>query len=182
MKMKLIILSVFLTLTRCTNNTPAVTGNSSPPKPDSTHVKSLSKERENVLNNIVVEEKGGLQITGAYLTNESGTLINPDNTVPLGMPVYLTLQIKKGWVVEKGYVSPGAVQIITTNKGEPVLQSPDLFAGVERIKAADAARLQLKTMITVTRSDISYYVVRFRVWDKWGNGEAEGYYRLRIKK
>ena len=181
MKTKLIIL-LLLTLTRCTNNTPAISGNSSSPKPDSTRVKSSSSSRENILNNIVVEEKGGLQITGAYLTSEAGTLINPQNTVPLGMPVYLTLQIKKGWAVEKGYVSPGAVQIITTNKGEPVLQSPDLFAGVERIKAADAARLQLKTMITVTRSDISYYVVRFRVWDKRGDGEAEGFYQLRIKK
>lgn len=135
-----------------------------------------------ILNNIVLEEKGGLKVSSAFLADEAGRLINPQNIIPAGKPVYLTLVIKEGWEVDKNFVSPGAVQTITTHNGEPVLESGDLFAASPRITAEDASRLQLKVLLKTSRPDIRFYVVRFRIWDKKGKGEITGEYRLEVEK
>lgn len=148
---------------------------------DSALITQPPGNRETILNNIVVEEKGGLQVATAFLADEAGNLINPKNTVTIGSPVFLTVQVKEGWKIQDGFVSPGAVQTITTHNSEPVLQSSDLFAGVQRIKASDAATLRLKVLITATRPDIAFYKIRFRIWDKKGSGEITGHYQLRLE-
>lgn len=181
MKTTLISLCLLLSLSRCTDQASIGRAATGTAPSDPVQVTTPANNSKNVLNNIVAAEKGGLKVAAAYLVDETGNLINHKNTVALGTPVYLTIQIKDGWAVQNGFVSPGAVQIITTDNGEPVLQSSDLFAGAKRIRAADASKLQLKTLITATRPDIAFYVVRFRIWDKEGTGAVEGYYHLRVK-
>lgn len=137
--------------------------------------------KENILNNIVLESVNGFEITSAFLADEKGNLIPPKNTIPPGHPVFLTLRVKKGWTLQDGYASPGATQTILSHNNEPVLQSGDLFANIPRVKEEDAGTLRLKALITATRTDIRYYIIRFRVWDKWGEAEVTGHYRLQVK-
>ena len=177
MKATLLFLFVFFLLTSCGNEAQNRPGN-----PGGSPADSKGNEGKNILNNIFLEERGGLQVSAAYLADEAGNLINTKNTVPIATPVYLTLQIKKGWVITEGFVSPGAYQGITTHNGEPVLQSSDLFAGIQRIKTSVAATIRLKSVITTSRPDIAYYKVHFNVWDKQGKGEISGYYQLRVEK
>ncbi|MDQ3277236.1 MAG: hypothetical protein M3Q06_02855 [Bacteroidota bacterium] len=179
MKTKPIIIFLLLSLTQCTDKSPAKSNH--PAEGSSVPRQKTSSANKNILNNIVAEEKGGLKIAAAYLADAGGKIINPQNTVAPGSPVFLIIQIQDGWRVNKGYVSPGALQTITTQNGEPVLQSPDLFAGAKSIRAADAANLQLKTVIINTRPDIAYYIVRFRIWDKGGTGAINGYYHLWVE-
>ncbi len=153
-----------------------------------THVSNATPSNEtgnktgSILNNILLEEKGGLTVSSAFLADEAGRLVNPNNTVTAGKPVYLMLVIKEGWVVKNNLVSPGTEQTITTHNGEPVLKSSDLFAASPQIKAEDASRLQLKVVLKTSRPDIRYYVIRFRVWDKNGKGEITGQYQLQVEK
>ncbi|HEV7331041.1 MAG TPA: hypothetical protein VGN63_08390 [Flavisolibacter sp.] len=165
----------------CSNDGQYRPGHTDVSSPDST-IKYNTSKGKNILNNIFLEERGGLQVSTAYLADEAGNLINAKNIVSIATPVYLTIQIKQGWIVTEGYVSPGAYQSITTHNGEPVVQSSDLFAGIQRIKTSDAATIRLKTLITTTRSDIAYYKVYFRVWDKQGTGEITGNYQLRLEE
>lgn len=130
----------------------------------------------------MLEKGAGLQITSAFLADEKGTLISIGNTVRTGQPVFLPLRISKGWTVENGYRSPGAVQSIVTHNNEPVLQSRDLYANRLRIKWEDAGTLRLQALFTATRSGIPSYPIRFRVWDKKGNGEMTGHYGLRVEE
>lgn len=148
-----------------------------------THSKSEVKSgnKQTIVNNIVLEKVSGLEITSAFLADEKGNLINPKNSVRAGQPVFLTFHINKGWTVKKGMVSPGASQSIVTHNNEPVLQSEDLFANAPRIKKEDAGIVRLKTLITSTRPDIPYYIIRFRLWDNLGTGEITGYYRLQVQ-
>jgi hypothetical protein len=131
-----------------------------------------------ILNSIVVHEKGGLEIARAFLAYENGSLLQPGNTVLLGDVVCLNLVIKQGWVAENGFVSIGATQTLITKNGAPVLSSSDLFAGTPKIEESKASHLQLKTTITKGLPDAGSFVVNYRVWDKTGDGEVTGNYRL----
>ncbi|RYF86190.1 MAG: hypothetical protein EON98_04440 [Chitinophagaceae bacterium] len=62
-----------------------------------------------------------------------------------------------------------------------VLNATNLFKNNPTVSEADASRINLKATITKTRTDIDYFVVSYRVWDKQGDGEVKGSYKLRIK-
>lgn len=133
------------------------------------------------LNQITLLPQGGLRVSDAYLTTAAGNLVGSQNRVQPGQPVFLHLAVQ-GWLVKDNLVSPGATQTITTSKGEPVLASDDLFAGMPAIEKKEAANLRLKAHITKNRSDIPYYTVRFRIWDKWGKGEVSGQYTFSMSE
>jgi hypothetical protein len=161
----------------CGCNTPDVSPSETLPG-DS--VQSNSKAER--LNNIHLFENGGMKVTKAFLTDESGHLLPGDNLVQAGKPVYLNIIIGSGWMAEGGFVSPGATQTITTGKGEPVLSTPDLFTAVPRVAAAKAGYLRLKAVITQTEKNQQAFLVRFRIWDKTGPGEISGSYRLLVSR
>lgn len=140
-----------------------------------------TNSRAQILNGITVHETGGLSISRAFLATESGELLNARNLISVGETVYLTLVVAQGWMAENGIISLGASQTITTDKGEPVLSSPDLFAGNAQVEEAKAGQVRLKTVITNSRSDTRTFEVRYRVWDKKGSGEVNGSYQLQIK-
>gem|GEM_PF-818283 len=134
-----------------------------------------------VLNDIIVRESGGLKVAQAYLSFENGNLLPKSNTTPLGAPVYLNLVIKDGWDVQDGTVSLDATEKITTNRGEMVLNAPNLFGTRSNVNESDASRIVLKATITKTRPDIDYFVVNYHVWDKRGEGEVKGSYKLFVE-
>jgi hypothetical protein len=147
--------------------------------------KSISRqERSNtnsdadILNNISLYESGGLHVARAYLTFENGKLVPKSNEVPLKEPVYLNLVIKQGWKNKEGQASIDAAETITTHNGEIVLNAPSLFKSKPMMDASDANRILLKATITKTRPDIAYFIVNYRVWDKWSDAEVKGSYRL----
>jgi hypothetical protein len=134
------------------------------------------------LHAITLQQKGGLLVSKAFLTNRQGNLLYPDHTVRVGDTVVLTVAVQKGWVLKNGTASPGASQTIVTDLDEPVLQSGDLFAQMKTVPAAKAKHLQLQAIISKTRPDIPYYTVHFRIWDKNGEGVVKGQYRLNMAK
>lgn len=150
--------------------------------------KKMAEEEEHeptsnakVLHDIIVKESGGLQVAQAYLSFESGNLLPKSNTAPLGVPVYLNLVIKDGWDVQDGMVSLDATEKITTNKGQVVLDAPNLFGTKSSVNESDASRIVLKATITKTDPAIYYFVVNYHVWDKRGQGEVKGSYKLFIE-
>lgn len=134
-----------------------------------------------ILHGIVVHQKGGLEISQAFLSHADGTFINNRNNVRLGEVVYLNLVVKGGWMAEGDSVAVGAAQNIVAENGQPVLSSPDLFANAGKIYKAKAAHLLLKTTLTKASSGAQKFLVNYRVWDKMGPGEASGSYWLLLE-
>lgn len=133
-----------------------------------------------ILNNVIVHERGGLKTGRVYLAFDDGRLVPKTNSVALNTPVSLVLFIKDGWKVQNSGVSLDASIKIITNKGELVLNTPSLFTTSTLVNEADAAQINLRASISKTRSDIDYYIVSYRLWDKQGEGEINGYYKLYI--
>ena len=133
-----------------------------------------------ILNNISLHETGGLKVAQAYLAFEDGRLVPKTNETAIGTPVYLTLLIDRGWEIKNQKASIDATEIITTHDGEIVLNAPNLFKNSPTLDASDATRILLKANITRTRPDIRYYIVNYRVWDKWSDAEVKGSYRLYV--
>ena len=77
--------------------------------------------------------------------------------------------------------SSDATEIITTHDGEIVLNAPNLFKEMPVLDAKDATRVLLKANITRTSPDIDYFIVNYRVWDKWSDAEVKGSYQLFVK-
>lgn len=133
-------------------------------------------------NGITVQQSGGLGVAKAYLTYEDGRLVPPSNKVALGQTVYLNLLIDKGWTVTNGTVSPEATERIETADGRLVLNAPNLFKALPQVDADKAAHIFLKATITATQADIPYFVVNYHLWDKQGNGDVKGRYRLYVEE
>ena len=151
----------------------------------STNVRSLEEATTNsdadILNNISLHESGGLKVAQAFLTFEDGKLLPKSNETSLQQPVYLNLIIDKGWEIKGKQSSIDATEIITTHDGEIVLNAPNLFKEMPVLDSKDATRVLLKANITRTRPDIDYFIVNYRVWDKWSDAEVKGSYQLFVK-
>jgi len=136
--------------------------------------------RAEILNNIMVHETGGLQVARAFLSFEDGQLVPKTNKVALNKAVYLNLLIEDGWIVQDGNVSLDASERIITDEGQLVLHAPNLFKAIPSVEETKANHIYLKATITKTRADVSYFLVSYRVWDKQGDGEIKGSYKLYI--
>lgn len=133
-----------------------------------------------ILNNIIVHETGGLKVSRAFLSFEDGSLVPKTNRTELGKPVYLNLLVKSGWKVDDGRVSIDASEKIVSDAGEDVLNATNLFKKTPQLRKEDANYIYLEATITKTREDINYFIVNFHVWDKMGEGEIKGNYKLFI--
>ena len=143
--------------------------------------KPVKNGKGGVLHNIVVQESGDLQISHAYLAFENGILLPRTNTVSVSEEVYLNLVIDKSKWVDNRQVTINASQSIVTNKGEPVLNVPNLLENVTLANTNDRERIFLRATITKTRPDIDYFIIDFRVWDIKGKGEVKGSYKLYVE-
>jgi hypothetical protein len=135
------------------------------------------------LNDIELNTKD-VVVDRAFLSKDNGDLISPDNTVALGEKINLVINITEGWKENNGKNFIGASEVITTDTGIEILNSEDLFSAYdeEGIAINDAKVITLKARITNQPTPpAEYYKVRFRVWDKKGNGEITGSYKFHIR-
>lgn len=145
---------------------------------------SKDDKKENatqVLNNISIDTDGDVEVYRTFLSYEDGSMVSSSNKTALGRPVYLNLNITKGWYEANGEVSLGASEKISTDNGTVILDAPDLFSTVPSLNAKDAKFVRLKAVITNLSGPIEYFVVDYKVWDKKGNGVIKGSYKLYVE-
>ena len=139
------------------------------------------KSKSQVLNDIVLETAGGVEVNQAFLTYENGDVVPSPNITSLGKPIYLRLNLIKGWKEEMGEVSLGASEKISSDKGTVFLDEPDLFQKYKSLSADDAKVIQLKAVINSMSGPIKYFVVDYKVWDKNGDGVIKGSYKFYVE-
>lgn len=144
--------------------------------PSAEKEKSSSKVR----NGIKIKESG-LNVEQAYLTYEDGSVVSNENKIDVNQKVIMKLTVN-GWKEENGKVVLGASEKLSTSEGQVFLDAPDLFeAYSEGVDAKDAKYVTLSARITQMDKLYDYFLVEFRVWDKRGNGEVTGSYKLYLK-
>jgi len=175
--MKKVITPIFflpvILLISC-NNTPEtkVSGD------QKTENKNISSK---VRNGIELNTKGNLKVSQAFLLFEDGSLVPSSNEAKVNQVVNLRLIIENGFTETNGKVEIGASEKIETNTGQLLLDEKDLFKDLGEIEAERAKMLTLNAVITRLDKLYDYFLVSFRVWDKKGNGEVTGSYKLYIQ-
>jgi hypothetical protein len=145
-----------------------------------TEIKTGDSKFDKFKNGINISSKG-LDVSQAFLLFDDGTLVPEDNKVGVNQQVNLRLIIDGGWKAENGKVSIGASEKIETDKGDVVLNEPDLFQSIGDVSVQDAGVITLKAVITSIDKLYDHFKVSFKVWDKKGDGSVEGSYKLYIK-
>jgi hypothetical protein len=138
------------------------------------------RQTDTKIRNDIKLQTTGLKVSQAFLLYEDGTLVPPENVTNVGKPVKLRLIIDDGWNKENGNVYIGASEKIETSDGQVLLDEKDLFADLTSVKAEDAKYISLTANISRLDKLYDYFLVSFRVWDKKGNGEVTGSYKLYI--
>jgi len=145
---------------------------------------SITKEpeRSRAANDITFNELGSLKLKRAFLMYTDGSIVPSSNKAQIGEQVNMRL-LCEGWKEKDGKVFIGASEVITNPNGDVVLNEKDLFASYDEtgISPTDAETITLSAVITSVPTPTKYFVVTFRVWDKVGNGEISGSYKLYIQ-
>lgn len=139
------------------------------------------ESKSQVLNDISLETGGGIEVNQAFLTYENGDVVPSPNITSLRKPIYLHLNLIKGWKEEMGEVSLGASEKISSDNGTVFLDEPDLFQKYKSLSADDAKIIQLKAVINSMLGPIKYFVVDYKVWDKNGDGIIKGSYKFYVE-
>ena len=160
----------------CQNDSEA---EKSPPIPES--LPTYTNEEGTLISNGIALETKGVMVSRAFLLFDNSTLVPPDNTTALSRRVKLRLVLKEGWNELEGKVALGASETIETDKGQVVLHENDLFATTPIIDAEAAKAITLNATISKLGRKPAYFLVKFRVWDKQGEGEIKGSYKLYVK-
>jgi hypothetical protein len=145
-----------------------------------TEVKTGSSGETKIRNGIELKANG-VKISQAFLLYEDGTLVNEDNVVGVNQRVDLRLIVDEGFQVREGKHSIGISEKIETNTREVVLDERDLFADSAPVEARQPQLLTISAIITRIDKLYDYFLVSFRVWDKYGMGQVSGSYKLYIK-
>ncbi len=184
MKRNFIWLAASLIILCACNNSASTTDpkvSSSQQKDDEKTTEDKEENKTQVLNDIAVGTSGDVEVYRAFLSYESGDLVPSSNTTSLGKPIYLNLNITKGWKEENGEVSLGASERISTDNGTVILDEADLFRSYTSLRADDAKFVRLKAVINNMSGPIKYFVVDYKVWDKNGDGVITGSYKFSIE-
>ena len=139
------------------------------------------KGSSKIRNGIDLHTKGNLKVSQAFLLFEDGSLVPPTNETKVNQEVTLRLILETGFTENNGKVEIGASEKIETNTGQLVLDEKDLFKDLGEVDAERAKALTLKAVITRLDKLYDYFLVSFKVWDKKGNGEISGSYKLYIQ-
>jgi hypothetical protein len=143
---------------------------------------TYTNEEGTLISNGIALETKGVKVSRAFLLFDNSTLVPPDNKTTPGRRVKLRLVIGEGWKELEGKVALGAAETIETDKGQVVLHEKDLFATAPIIDAEAAKAITLNATISKLGRKTPYFLVRFRVWDKQGDGEVKGSYRLYVEQ
>ena len=148
-------------------------------KPESTDTGNRSSK---IRNGITLTENK-LKVSQAFLLyEEDGSLVPQTNEVAIGKRIVLRLVIDSGFTITNGKVFPGASEKVQTSDGMVFLDEPDLFAAyADGVSPKDAGIISLYAQVTRIDKLYDYFLVTFRVWDKKGDAEVSGSYKLYIK-
>ena len=134
------------------------------------------------IRNDIDVEASGVKISEVYLMDADNKFLD-ENITKLGEKIYLVIKADTGWVKENGKSFLGASERISTSQGKVVVDAPDIFKEYETegLPADKANLVDLSARITEADPGVENFVVKFRVWDKKGNGEVKGQYKFSIK-
>jgi hypothetical protein len=143
--------------------------------------KGEKSSNSNIRNGVKLNEKG-LKVDQAFLIFlKDGNLVPADNKVEVGQQVGLRL-ILHGWKEENGKVFPGTSEKISTSDGDVLLDEKDLFSSyTDGVSPKDAGIITISATITKLDKLYDHFLISFRVWDKKGENEVAGSYKLYIK-
>lgn len=134
-----------------------------------------------IRNGIELKSTGNLKVSQAFLLFDDGSLVPSSNEAKVNQQVNLRLIIDDGFTEANGKVEIGAAEKIETNTGQILLDENDLFRDLGEIEPERARILTLNAVITRLDKLYDYFLVSFRVWDKKGNSEITGSYKLYIQ-
>ena len=140
-----------------------------------------TKTSSKIRNGIELQTTGNLKVSQAFLLFDDGSLVPASNEAKVNQQVNLRLIIDGGFTEANGKVEIGAAEKIETNTRQMLLDEKDLFSDLGEIEAERAKTLTLNAVITRLDKLYDYFLVSFRVWDKKGNGEITGSYKLYIQ-
>lgn len=150
--------------------------------------KAVTSADKTTLTGAIIKNDIDLEVTGvklkeAYLLDANKELLK-ENVTSLNEKIYVVIRMDTGWVKEKGKSFIGASERISTESGNVIVDAEDVFKDYEvtGISAEDAGVISLSAVITQADTGVDNFTVRFRVWDKKGNGEVKGNYKFRIRK
>lgn len=149
-------------------------------KPGSSEKNETKVSTSKIRNDIELKTKG-IKVSQAFLLYDDGSLVPETNVAKVNQRITLRLILEEGWKEENGKVEIGASEKITTNTGEILVDEPDLFANTGQVNAEDARAITLYAVITRLDKLYDYFLVSFRVWDKKGDAEVTGSYKLYIQ-
>ena len=133
-----------------------------------------------IYNDIVIRANG-VKVEKAYLVFADGEPGPDGNIVDFRQPVDLVITFNEGWKDNAGMVKLGVSEIIKTENGEILLNEPDLFSTLDNgVSIEDARRITIRATIKMKTpaAPLTTFNISFRIWDKGGEGFAEGSYKL----
>jgi hypothetical protein len=184
------LLACVMILSACNNTAPSADSkvlssntvkNEEDEKNKDPNLKDAIENTAQISNDISIETKGSVEVNKAFLSYESGDLVPSSNVTSTGNPIYLNLNIVKGWKEDEGTVSLGVSERISSNNGTVFLDEPDLFQNYNSISAEDAKFIRIKALVKSKTGPIKYFVVDYKVWDKNGDGVITGSYKFYVE-
>ena len=152
-------------------------------KPKTNATRTVTKDGTILTNGISLDARN-IKVTKATLLYSDGSPVPDDNTIALNTKIKVNLFIEDGWKEKNKKVFIGASESISDDKGTMIVDADDLFKDYDEtgIDPSGAKLLKLTAIIEEEGGGGSkYYDVKFRVWDKNGDGEIKGGYRFYIK-
>jgi hypothetical protein len=143
---------------------------------------AVVKDGARIYNNIELNFTG-VKISKAFLLLANGKRVPDDNFVDFKSPVKMQLAIDSGWVEQNGKVLLGASEKIITEEGAVLVNEQDLFQKYpDGVSVADSKSIYLSATVKLKEGAApTFFTVSFRIWDKQGNGNIEGNYKLYSK-
>ena len=141
---------------------------------------AIVKDGARIYNNIELTAQN-LKVSKAYLVFDNGERVPDNNFIDFSRPVKIVVLVDSGWVQQNGKTMLGAAEKITAENGSLLLDEPDLFSKTttDGITAEDAKAIGISAIIKLKKGvPPTSFTVSFRIWDKNGEGSAEGSYKL----
>jgi F0F1-type ATP synthase beta subunit len=171
-----LLATIFISCTNASDGTSqaSLAGNTTNKK-----VKTTNTSYTKIRNDIQLQAKG-LKVSQAFLVYDNGSLVPENNPTGVGVPVNLRLIIEGGWQPKDGRVLVGASERIESSEGEVLLDEKDLFHDISSVSPEEAQYITLTATISKLNKLYDYFLVSFRVWDKNGEGEVTGNFKLHL--
>ena len=144
---------------------------------------SVTEKNGTTLTNNITLSSRGFKVKKATLLLPDNSRVSDDNVVEMNKNIKLVLFIDEGWKLKNGRAFGGASEKMSADDGTVVVNAEDLFADYTTtgFSAEDAKVVSLSVIVTKENRTVKYYTVKFRVWDKNGDGEITGDYKFYIK-